>query len=439
VSPDEVRAYFEKNRTMFQTPEKRALTLLVVDEARVSQKTVAPDAELRRAYEAAKDQYRTPERVEVRHILLKTTEKSSEEIPKIEARARELLKQIKSGSDFAEVARKNSEDPGSAEKGGDLGWVARGQTVAAFESSAFSLKPGQLSDVIKTEYGFHILQVMKKEEARLKPFEEVRQQLEQERKKQMVYETMQRVADQARDELAKSPQQASDIARRFDIQLVTVDKAGPGDPLPEVGVSRALEDAILGLQKGQVTPVVQVQENKLAVAALTDVFPARPAEFSEVEGQIRERLLGEKAAQFADQKAREAAEKARSLKGDLKKLAQTMGLEVKTTQEFGPDGAADGIGQASFVAEAFSQPAGAVFGPVTVGDQRFVCKVVSKTDADMSKLAEQRSMVLTDLKGRKARERNELFEDSLRAELIREGKVKIHRDVINRLVSNYRS
>lgn len=439
VSPEEIRAYFEKNRSAYQSPEKRGFAMLVIDEAKVGQKMTVPEGELRRMYEARKEEFRIPERVKVRHILLKTTGKPAEEIPKLQARAEELLKQIKAGADLGELARKNSEDTGSASKGGDLGWIVRGQTVKAFEETAFSQKPKQISNVVKTEYGFHILQVLEKEDARLKPFEEVKDQLAQERKRQAVFETMQRLADQAHDELAKTPLEAEQIGRRLDIQYVKVGKIGYSDPIPEIGASKEVMEAVGSLQKGQVTPVIQAQGNKLVVAVLTDIFPAAPSELAEVEKEIKDQLLSEKAAQLLQQRAREAFDKAKSLNGDLKKVAQAMGLEVKTTQDFGADGAADGIGPASTVSDAFTQPVGAVLGPVAAGEQQIVYKVASKTPPDLSKLAEQRSDLVSALKSRKANSRMELFEDSLRAALIRQGKVKIHQDVINRLVGSYRS
>ena len=439
VSPEEIRAYFEKNRSAYQSPEKRGFAMLVIDEAKVGQKMTVPEGELRRMYEARKEEFRIPERVKVRHILLKTTGKPAEEIPKLQARAEELLKQIKAGADLGELARKNSEDTGSASKGGDLGWIVRGQTVKAFEETAFSQKPKQISNVVKTEYGFHILQVLEKEDARLKPFEEVKDQLAQERKRQAVFETMQRLADQAHDELAKTPLEAEQIGRRLDIQYVKVGKIGYSDPIPEIGASKEVMEAVGSLQKGQVTPVIQAQGNKLVVAVLTDIFPAAPSELAEVEKEIKDQLLSEKATQLLQQRAREAFDKAKSLNGDLKKVAQAMGLEVKTTQDFGADGAADGIGPASTVSDAFTQPVGAVLGPVAAGEQQIVYKVASKTPPDLSKLAEQRSDLVSALKSRKANSRMELFEDSLRAALIRQGKVKIHQDVINRLVGSYRS
>lgn len=435
VSAEEIRAHFDKSRSLYRIPPKRSLALLVADEAEVEKRITVPESELRRAYEANKEQFRTPEQVKVRQILLNTTDKPKEEIPKIQAKAEELLKQIKSGADVATLARKFSEHQESASKGGDMGWIARGQ--AAFESTVFAMKPNQISAVVKTELGFHILQVLAKEEARLKPFEEVKGQLAQERKKQLVVEAMHSLTEQAQEELAKSPQQAEQIALRLGLQFVKAEKVGPGDPVPEIGVNRDFEEALAGLQKGQVTQVMQGRGNKLVVAVLTDIFPERPAELSEAESQIKDRLASEKTAQLVEQRAREAAEKAKTFNGDLKKVAQAMGLEVKTTQDFGQDGAADGVGAASQLPDAFRLPVGGVFGPVVIGDQRFICKLESKTAVDMSQLPARRESLVASIKSKKARPREDFFEDALLAALLNEGKVKKHQEVISRLIASF--
>lgn len=437
VTPEEIREYFEKNRTAYRIPEKRSFDMLIIDEAAVARSVTVPEEDLRRAYEANRETYRTPERVHVRHILLKTTDKPKEDIPKVKARAEDLLKQIRAGADFAELARKHSEDPGSAAKGGDLGWIVRGQTVKAFEETAFTLKPNQVSNVVSTEYGFHILQVLDKQEARLTPFAEVRDQLAEERKRQLVYDRMQVLSDQARAALQKDPRGAERIARELGIDFVRVPPAAAGDPIPQLGRSRELEEALLPLRAGEVTPIVQVAGNKLVVAAVTAVLPPRQAEFSEVEAQIRATLTEGKLRQLVEQRARELLEKARAT-GDLQQAARQMGLEWKKTQAFARTGAADGLGSAAYLEQAFKGRPGEIFGPVAVEDKRFVCKIVEQIPADMRQLAAERDEIVQSLKSQKARERNELFEQSLRDRLITEGKVKIHQDVINRLVANYR-
>lgn len=437
VTPDEVRSHFEANKAQYTIPEKRTLEVIIADQAKIAERINLSDEALRRAYQENLDQFRVPDRVLARHILLTTTGKPADEIPAIQARAEDILKQLKAGGDFSKLASQYSQDPGSASQGGDLGWIVKGQTVQAFENTAFSLKPGELSNVVKTEYGFHIIQVMNKEQAHQKPFEEVKEQLATELKKQQAVETVQRLADQARDELARTPRQGAEIAAKLGLQQIRLDKVGPNAPYALFGLSPDIGEAAAGVDAGGVTPVVQVGPEKLAVAAVTEVVPSRPAELAEVEDQIRKQLSDQKAASLLDQRSKQAFEQARSA-GDLKSVAQSMGLEIKTTQEFTRTGAADGIGSASLLAEAFERPTGTVFGPVAVQDQRFIVKVVGKTPADMSQLASETEMIRSVVKNERAQERIQLFQESVRDAFIKSGDIKIHKEVVDRITGSYR-
>ncbi|HEY1207168.1 MAG: peptidylprolyl isomerase [Bryobacteraceae bacterium] len=439
ITPQEERTYYDGFKSAYRIPERRSFQMLVVDAALVSQRIALSDDQLRRFYDQNRDQYRIPERVHIRHILLKTTGKQPAEVAALEAKAQDLLKQIKAGANFADLARKYSEDPGSGAKGGDLGWIVRDQTVKAFENAAFSLKPNELSGVIKTEYGFHIIQVLEKQEARVKPFEEVKDQIAQDRKQQLAYDTMQQLADQAHDDLVKHPQQGHEIVKRLNIGGLQVTDAAPGQPVPFFGTNPDFSDAIASLAVGGVTPVMQAQGDRLVVAVVTSVTPSRQAELSEVEGQVRAALTKLKVSDTAKQTANEVLAKVKGSGGDFQKVAQQMGLEVKTTQAFGPDGAADGIGTASSLPLAFEQPAGSVFGPLLLDGKQFVCRVAEKVPADMTKFEAQRADIQAALKERKGREQVELFVDSVRTALIREGKIKIHQQVVDRVIAANRS
>lgn len=438
VNPEEMRAFFNSNRAGYVTSEKRSLQILLLDQARMEQSITLSDAELQRAYEQNKDRFRTPERAKVRHILLKTVGKAKEEEPAIQARTEALLKQVKAGGDFAQLARKNSEDTGSAAKGGDLDWIVRGQTVPAFEKAAFSLKPKEISDVVKTEYGFHILQVLEKQQAHLRTFEEVKNDLSAEYKKQLVNQRVQDAADRAQAALRANSHHPERIATELNVPLIKVEKVGEGDPLPEIGVSKEFDAAVAGLKKGDVTQPVLAAGNKLIIGVVTDVFPPHPAEFNEVEGKIRETFVRQKLDKWVAQRAEELVAKGKELNGDLRKAAQGMGLEVKTSEEFTRQGAVEGLGSASYVVEAFGKPAGTLVGPLALPDSRVVVKVLGPGTMDRAEFESQKEALRQDLKMKKARERNTLFEDGLRRELVKEGKVKIHQDEVNRLVATYR-
>ena len=441
IQPDEalMRQYFQSNLPRYQMPESKSLAILVADQTKLEQGINPADAELERLYNQNKESYRTPERVKVRHILLKTTGKAPEEDAKIKAKAEGLLKQIKSGADFAELAKKNSEDPGSADKGGEYpDWVTRGQTVPEFEKAAFSLNPGQTSDLVKTQYGYHILQVLQKEPARLRPFTEVKGELAIQLKKQRVSDLMQQATDRAQSMLQKNPTQPENVAAELNLQLVRAENVTPGQPLPEIGVNKDFDESIASLKKWEVSQPVALPGNKVALAVVTNVNPARPQTFEEAKTQVREAIVREKLTDIVAKHANELLEKAKSMGGDLKKAAQSMGLELKSPDDFTRQGAVEGLGSASYLQEAFTKPVGSLIGPLGIPDGRVVVRVVSHTPADMSQLAVQRSALRDEIKSRKARDRSTLFESGLRQELIRQRKIKIHQDVVSRLTAGYR-
>lgn len=434
----ELKTYFESNKNFFPQVETRDAQLIVADQAKVGESIPITDAQIQNYYNSHLDQYRTPERVHARHILLATTNKSDAEKAQIKAKADDLLKQLRAGADFAALAQKNSEDPGSASKGGDLGWVVRGQMVKEFEDTTFALKPKEISNVITTQYGYHIIQVLEKEPAHLKTLDEVKPDILNTLRSQQVFDKMQGLEDQARDELVKNPQNAQQIANKLGLQFAEVTKYKAGDQIPEIGTNPQANTAIASLKKGEVSQVIQAG-NKLAIAVVTNVIPPHPAEFSEVQAQVKATYLGQRGTVLATEKQNKLLDLLKSNGGDLQAAAKSMGLEVKTADYFSRDGAAEGIGPAGSLSDAFTKPDGTIIGPVSIAGQTVIGKVVARQKADMTKLAEQRQTILMQLKTRKAQETAPLLTDSVLTRLVQEGKVKKHQDVINKLVARYHS
>lgn len=438
VAPQEVEAYYNQNKQEYMTPETRSYNLILADEAKVGASIEVPEADLRTAYNQRIESYRTPERVKVRHILIKADPNNKDELAKAEAKAAGLLKQIKGGADFAKLARENSDDPGSKEKGGEYDFITHGQFVPEFEKVAFALKPKEISNLVKTQFGYHIIQLLDRQEAKVKPFEDVKNELATERRRERVFAMMQSNIEQARAELVKAPQSAAQIAAKYNLAYVNVQNAGRGAPIPEVGASPELDNTVAGMRAGEVSSVIQMGTNKLAVAAITAVQPPKPSTLPEVEARIRESLINKKVAQLSEQKARETTETLRKMKdSDLATIAKAIGGEVKSTQLFARDGAADGIGPGTYLTEAFDRPVGASVGPFAIGNQVFLAKVAEKQVADAAALAAGREQIVLGLKQKKAQERKELFEDGLMTQLIKEGKVKKNQDTIKRLVTSY--
>lgn len=432
----EIKAYYDAHKALFQTPEKRSLAIILLDPAKVNASLPAPsDAELNRMYMASQDKFRTPERVQVRHILIKS-DATNDAASK--AKAEGLLKQIQAGGDFAKLAKDNSQDPGSAAMGGELGFIVKGQTVPEFEKAAFTLQPGQTSGLVKTTYGYHILQVEKHEPAHLQTFEEVKGLLADSWRTQAGSAEMQKLADKAVAELHKDPMHPEKAAEAVGATVIHADNLQTGDPIPEIGVSKELNDAIAPLRKGEITagPVV-IAGNKVALASVLDYQPARQATLEEARTDVRNKASQEKVQQIVAQKANDLFAKAQSMGGDLDKAAKEMGIEVKTSTDVNRQGAIESVGSASSLPDAFTKPVGALFGPIAVTGGRVVAKVVAKLPADLTELPAQTASIRDELRQQKTKDRSTLFEEGLKKRLEDQGKLKVHQDAITRLVNTY--
>ncbi len=437
VSPADVQAYFVKNRQAYQLPEKKSLAIILLDPAKVEQGVNPTDTDLQSVYNSSLDRFRTPERVKVRHILITTDATTTD--AQAQAKAADVLKQLKGGADFAELAKKYSKDPGSAAKGGDLDFISRGQTVPPFEQAAFSLKPGDLSGLVKTTYGYHILQVQQKEDARVKPLAEVRDVLAGEYKKRKASEAMQQLADRAASDLRKDPSHPDLAASDVKGELVRADNVKPGDPLPQVGISQELQAAIVNLKVKGVSAPVTVTGNRIAIVEVTADTPAHPANLDDVRPQVEAAVRRQKTDELVEKRVNDLAAKAKADGGDLAKAAKDMGLDMKESTDFNRQGAVEGFGSASILSSAFAAADGAIVGPMNSADGKAVVKVLSHTPADMSGFASQQTALRDELKNKIARERLELFQDGVRKRLEKDGQVKVQQDALNRLLQSFRS
>jgi peptidyl-prolyl cis-trans isomerase D len=433
---DEIRKFYEAKKANFAQPEKLGYQVAVLDQAKVEASINVTDEQLRTAYSNALDNFRMPERVHARHILLKTDGKSDAEKKALQAKAEDLLKQLKNGADFAELAKKNSQD-GSADQGGDLGWFVRNQMVPEFDTVAFSLKPKELSGVVTSQFGYHVIQVLEKDSAKLKPFEEVKDELAKEVRAQSVTDKMQTLGDELHAALLKSPKSAAEAAKKFGAEVIVVPSAPAAEAIPGLGVNPEIQSSLVTMKPDEVSPVIILPNNKMAVVVLNSRTPGRPAELSEVQAQIRDTLVNDKATQIASERAKDAADRLK--KGeDINKVAKGMQLDVTTSSVFGRADSIDGLGPAASVDQVFSAPVGAVVGPLLIQSRNVVAKVTEKSEADLTALPVEHDTLMQQLKQKKAQERASLLMDGILAKLTGEGRVTVHNKEIQSMVASLR-
>jgi peptidyl-prolyl cis-trans isomerase D len=438
MDPAALKQYYEKNQKLFQTPARKSFAYIVFDPGQIGATIQVSDADLLKEYNSNLDKYRTPERAMARHILLKTDDAKKNDA-EVKAKIDGIEKQLRSGGDFAAIAKSVSEDTGSGAKGGDLGWISRGQMVKPFEDAVFSQKVGVIGDPVKTQYGYHIVQVTQRENAHLRTFEEVKPELAAAYKQQRVNSTTQQLADKAATDLKQDPTHPEKAATAVNLPLMHAENVLPGDPLPLIGVSKEFDQATAGLNKNDATPPVVIGGNRIVVAVVTGVIPAHPSSYEEALSDVKKGYQAESLEVLISQKASDLYSKTKAMNGDLKKAAASMGLEMKSSPEVDRAGSIEGIGSATTIPDLFTKPVGDLIGPQTVEGKRVLVKIVGKTQADLAGLAAQSATIRDEIKSKRARERNMMFEDGVRQKLTQEGKIKIHQDVIDRVVAAYRS
>src|SRR5271157_2303130 len=302
----EVKAYYDKNKANFQIPEKRAARYALLDLAQLRQSVPLSDDELQTLYQQNIQQYQVPNRVHVEHILLFTTGKTDAEVEEIRKKALDVLAQAKKkGANFEELAKKYSEDPGSKAKGGDLGWLMQGQTVPEFEKAAFSLNKGEMSGLIRTQYGFHIIKVLDKETAHTTPFEEVKDSIRAPLLLQKVDAEAGNIADKMSAEIRQSNKTTLDgLAQKYHLSLAESRPVAANEPLLELGNSQEVKDQLFRLRQGDLSLPIRTDRGYVVIS-VQQILPTHQGTLEEVREKVLTELKQQKAAQLAQARAKE--------------------------------------------------------------------------------------------------------------------------------------
>src|SRR5262249_2930863 len=362
----EIKAEYEKNRPRYLVPERRSVRYALLDVNHLRQTLQIPEETLKKQYQANIQQYQVPNQVHVQHILFKTVGQTDALVEETRKKAEDVLKQAKKGAKFDELAKKYSEDPGSKEKGGDLGWLVQGQTVPEFEKAAFSLQPGTISDLVKTQYGFHIIKVLEKETAHTKSLDEVKDSIRAPLMLAKADEEASKTADQLAAAIRRSNRTPlADLARDFHLQVSQTRPVSAADQLIELGNSTEVKDTIFRLREAEVSQPIRTDRGYV-VLSLKQVLPAHQGTLDEVRDKIVASLKQEKAQELARAKAEELSKRARA--GEkFDAAAKALGLEPRTSEDFARAGSIPGVGSGKQVGAAFGMKVGEVSAAQNLG------------------------------------------------------------------------
>jgi len=434
---EELKAFYERNKATYNNsiPEKRQIKYVVVDSGKIAAATTVTDQDLQAYYDQHREEYRVPEQVKVSHILIKTplpapgAKEDAKAIADARAKAEGVLKELKAGGDFAKLAEKYSDDPGSAKSGGDLGWIGRGRTVPEFEKAAFSLGKGQTSDLVKSSYGFHIIHVEDKQDAHLKSLAEVKSEIEEKVKQQKTARATEAAANallsQARtdgfDKAAVAKGQAA----------VTTEFFSRTDHLPGLAANPQFMDAVFNEADKAPPDVVQVPQGYVVFQLLAIKPPATPT-FEEIRSRVESEFKNERAAFLLQQKTQELSDRAKAAH-DLKKAAKDLGATVKTSDLVPPDGQVPDIGSMTSASAIFSLKPGDISGPITAGGNGVVAQLLEKQVPTDQEFAAKKDQIRQSLLETKQNELFGLFVTNLRKDMEKSHRLKVNQEEMKNL------
>ncbi len=349
VKQDEREAYFKENKEKYRIPAQIKIAYLTLDPSDFVDKATIVDQEISDFYELNPERFKDPKQIKARHILFKVSPNASKsEVGEAIERAIAVLKKARVGEDFAALARKYSQGP-TASKGGDLGYITRGQMPKPFEERAFSLKAGEISGPVRTQFGWHIIKVDDIKDGAIKTLPEVRDQIVTTLKKDissdMAHERILTLMDQMPYNI-----NLATYAAQHGLMVTESDFFQKDAPIPGLGEDERLKKSIYSLDKGEISEVVE-HKGKFYIIQVVDIKDSHIPKISEISGKLNKDFIDHLSLVAAKKEAEGYLEK---LKGgaDWLELAKKKGLNIDETGFFTREKDTPKIGYSTLISEA---------------------------------------------------------------------------------------
>jgi peptidyl-prolyl cis-trans isomerase D len=360
VTDEMLKSYYDKNSNQFQIPEQAKAEYVVLSPDAIAEQISVSDADVKSYYDQNAKRYTVEEQRRASHILIGVKKGASDaEKSAAKAKAQKVLDQArKNPGDFAKLAKENSEDPGSAERGGDLDYFGKGMMVKSFEDAVFKLKPGEISDLVESEFGYHIIRLTDVKPASVKTLDEVKGEIAAEIKKQLAAKKYAELAETFTNTVYEQSESLKPVADKLKLKIETVSNVtrepnpnvAPNAPYNSPKFLNALfsDDAIKNKRN---TEAVEVAPSTLVAGRIVEYKPVTKRPFEEVKNAIRERVTQTEAAGLA-KKAGEA--KLAEVKG---KADATGFSNAKTISRAKPQGVNEAAALAVMKADVTKLPA----------------------------------------------------------------------------------
>jgi peptidyl-prolyl cis-trans isomerase D len=433
VTDQDLQNYFKEHSARYEQKEQRQAQYVLITPDEVRSNISITDAELKQYYTDHLADYRVPDRAKVAHILFKTTGKTPAEIKKLEKTAEEVLAKIKAGANFAEMAKKYSDDT-SASNGGNIGWIVHGQTVKEFEDTAFSMKPGEVSGLVHTSYGIHIIKILDKQTAHLQSFNDVKDSIRSILMKRQMAAAQQAYADKLDIEFKANPKQFESIAKQAGLEVKQTPLFQYGQTVPDFGSNDAFQNLSFELKQGEVGQPITVPKGT-AIIQVTKIVPAHLPKLDDVRAMVEEDYRAAQSKILAHQKATAFA--ARAQKGDFAGLARTDHYDLQESNDFTQQDSVPNLGPAQTVQEAFTLAPGKTSRVLSVEGNDVVIHVVSHTPPDESNFASQKGQIREQLLTQKRSLAFEIFRQNLKRQMTRSGKLKMNQAALKTFLASY--
>jgi peptidyl-prolyl cis-trans isomerase D len=384
----DLQKFFKDNAARYKDaiPEQRKVSYISFTPDQIPGGTPQiSDQQARQYYQAHLKDYQVPDQVKVRHILISVPKGADAKTDAAaKAKAEDVMKQLKAGGDWMKLAKKYSDDPGSKEMGGELGFLQHGVTVPEFDKTSFAQSPGQISEPVKTQFGYHIIQTEEKQTAHTKPFDEVRGAI----LATMIRDKEAQAAQTYASSLATEAQKngLDKTAAAHHLQVTTTDYLAQGAIVPGLAdSSKLMSDAFTAKKDGP--PAVASTGEGYAVFQVADIRAAHAPDFEQYKSHIADDFRDQQLPQLLASKTNALASAAKK-DGNLATAAKSVDATVKSQDFVGRDGQVPDLGQLGQMApQIFSLGDGQISNAINTGRNGIVIKVTGKQEPDAAAIA----------------------------------------------------
>jgi peptidyl-prolyl cis-trans isomerase D len=423
----EISAQYDKDKERYRIPDRRKIRFVRINPAELAATIKVSKEDVERSYNEQLGKYTTPEQIRASHILLTTEGKDD---AAVRAQAEQVLKEAKSGADFAALAKKYSQDETNAQQGGDLDYFGRGRMVGAFETAAFALAPGEISDLVKTEFGYHIIKVTDRKAAIVRPLSDpaVYKEIETALFRQQAEAQATQHADALAAE-AKTPAALDKAVASRGLKMEETGYFARGGMVEGLGPQSPVSMAAFDVAENTVSQPIAGPTGHVIfyVSGKQDSYVPK---LDEVRSRVRDDVIQERAVTLAKQRAETLAAQLKTA-SNFQAAAKAAGLEAVTTNPIARDGVIPNIGRSPEIeAVAFSSPVGTVSNAIATPQGAAIVRVASKQDVSPADFAMAKDKFRMEILGERRSRFYQTYMEKARTKM----KIDIDPDAIKRAI-----